>query len=56
MAKALAMPRYQSPVPSGGKSAVIGAVRGAQTLGKMVDGAENRKLKLNEALGKLRGK
>lgn len=56
MAKAMAMPRFQSPVVSGGKSAVIGAVRGAQTLGKMVDSAAGRKLKLDDALGKLRGK
>lgn len=53
--KALA-PRYQNPVGSGGKSAVIGAVRAAQTLGKGVEGAASRKLKLDDALGKLRGK
>lgn len=48
--------RYQNPVGSGARSVVSGAVRGSQMMGKIVDASANRKLKLDAALGKFRGK
>jgi hypothetical protein len=54
--KAMSMPRYANPVGSGARSVVSGAVRGSQTMAKIVDSAANRKLKLDSALGKFRGK
>lgn len=50
---ALPKPSYSNPAAGRG---VIGAVKGAQVLGRASAQAQGRRLKLNDALGKFRGK
>lgn len=49
-------PRYSNPVQGGSTGSVVRSVKGAQVLGSATDKALNRRLKLNDALGKLRAK
>lgn len=49
----LPKPAYSNPAHGRG---VVGALRGAQVMGRATDQAQNRRVKLNDALGKLRGK
>lgn len=50
-------PAYSSPVASGSRGAVTQSIRAAATMGKGVETAMNqRRLKLSDALGKMRGK
>lgn len=45
-------PRYSNPAPGGG---VARGVRTGQILGKSTESALNRRMKLDDALGKMKG-
>lgn len=52
MAKAPLRPQYANPAQGG----VVRAIKGTQVMGRATDQALSRRMKLNDALGKFRGK